>query len=265
MPINERTANRDYAKPAATNLLSEDVERLRSALDGIDNDVAALMAAMLQRAPRESPQFTGTPTAPTPELDSNTAQIITAAYLLGMLSTETPVADGQATAGDSLRMARGNHRHPTDTTRAALNSPEFTGEPKAPTPHAADDSTKLATTAWVWLQGFVRGARTIFAGTGLTGGGNLSENRTIAVSFATQAEAEERASSEKVMSPLCTGQAITALLATQVEALAGASSSKLMTPQRTSQAIAAAVPPLVTQQVQTAVSGTAAAFSIVFG
>lgn len=35
-----------------------------------------------------------------------------------------------------------------------LNSPVFTGTPQAPTPLTADDSTKIATTAWVKLQGY---------------------------------------------------------------------------------------------------------------
>jgi hypothetical protein len=265
MPINDRTTNRDYAKPAATNLLSEDVERLRSALDGIDEDVAAMMAAMLQRAPLASPQFSGEPTAPTPELDSDTTQIITAAYLLGMLSTAVPLMDGTPSAGSSTRPAKGDHRHPTDTSRAPIVSPQFSGEPTAPTPDAADNSARLATTAWVLAQAFVRGTRTIFTGAGLTGGGDLSANRTIAPDFATQAEAEARAAADKVMSPVRTGQAITSLLATQAEALAGTSSSKLMTPERTNQAINATVPPLVTAQVQTAATSTAIAFSLVFG
>ncbi len=232
MPIDDRTSSRNYQKPAAANLLSEDVVRLRAALDAIDGDVAGLLAALPLLAPLASPGLTGTPTAPTPALDSNTQQIINAAYLLGMLSSTNPVMDGTAAVGTSTRLARGDHRHPTDTSRAPLASPAFTGTPTAPTPDVAEDSTRLATTAWVLLQAFVRGNRTVFAGAGLTGGGDLSVNRTIAADIASQAEAE-----------------------------AGSSSTKLMTPQRTNQAIAAAVPPLV----QSSVVGPAIAFSIVFG
>jgi hypothetical protein len=238
MPINDRTPNRDYAKPAAPNLLSEDVERLRSALDAIDSDVVALMTAMLLRAPLVSPQFTGTPTAPTPDPDTTTAQIITAAYLLAMFSNAAPVANGSASAGVSTRMARADHRHPTDTTRAPLDSPQLTGTPTAPTPDTADNSTKLATTAWVLAQAFVRGNRTIFTGAGLLGGGDLSANRTLAPDFATQAEAEARAAADKVMSPVRTAQAIASLFATQPEAEARTAADRLMSPLRTAQAIA---------------------------
>lgn len=54
-------------------------------------------------------------------------------------------------------------------------------------------------------------ARTIATGTGLTGGGDLSANRTIAADVASQAEAEAGASSVKLMTPQRTAQAIAAL------------------------------------------------------
>lgn len=71
------------------------------------------------------------------------------------IGTATPLIDGTATAGVSTAAAADDHRHPTDTTRAALASPTFTGTPSLPTgttaatQSAADSSTKLATTAFV--------------------------------------------------------------------------------------------------------------------
>lgn len=54
---------------------------------------------------------------------------------------------------------------------APLASPTFTGVPKAPTPSTADNSTQIATTAYVKAQGFGSGTVTSIAtGTGLTGG-----------------------------------------------------------------------------------------------
>ena len=65
-------------------------------------------------------------------------------------STITPLMDGTAEVGtDNAEYSRGDHRHPTDTSRAPLNSPAFTGTPTAPHPEAEDDSQQLATTAWV--------------------------------------------------------------------------------------------------------------------
>jgi microcystin-dependent protein len=54
-----------------------------------------------------------------------------------------------AETGVSLAFARADHVHPTDTTRAPIASPIFIGEPQAPTPTAGDNSTNIATTAFV--------------------------------------------------------------------------------------------------------------------
>lgn len=64
-------------------------------------------------------------------------------------SDATPLVDGTASPGTLRTMARGDHRHPTDTSRAAVNSPTFTGDPKAPTPSDGDNDTSIATTAFV--------------------------------------------------------------------------------------------------------------------
>lgn len=64
-------------------------------------------------------------------------------------STATPQMDGTGSAGTSNTFSKGDHVHPTDTTRAPLNSPSFTGTPEAPTPTTGDNSTKVATTAFV--------------------------------------------------------------------------------------------------------------------
>lgn len=60
-----------------------------------------------------------------------------------------PLINGIAAAGVSLFYSRADHVHPTDVTRAPLNSPLFTGTPEAPTPNPGDNSPNLATTAFV--------------------------------------------------------------------------------------------------------------------
>jgi hypothetical protein len=65
--------------------------------------------------------------------------------------------DGTAAVGTSLLFSREDHRHPTDTSRAPLASPVFTGDPQAPTPATADNDTSIATTAFVKAQGYVTG------------------------------------------------------------------------------------------------------------
>lgn len=63
-------------------------------------------------------------------------------------TSTTPLMDGTAAIGDETKYAAGNHVHPTDTSRAPLASPTFTGTPKAPTATAGTNTTQIATTAF---------------------------------------------------------------------------------------------------------------------
>lgn len=65
-----------------------------------------------------------------------------------------PLMDGTAAHGSSEEMAPIDHVHPTDTSRAPLASPAFTGAPTAPTAAAGTNTTQIATTAFV--QGAIR-------------------------------------------------------------------------------------------------------------
>ena len=49
-------------------------------------------------------------------------------------SNTAPGMDGTAAAGIAATYSRSDHIHPTDTSRAPLNSPAFTGQPTTPTP-----------------------------------------------------------------------------------------------------------------------------------
>jgi hypothetical protein len=107
------------------------------------------------RAPLASPSLTGTPLSTTAAADTNTTQIATTAYVIGQASSTAPVVDGTATVGTSVKYARADHVHPTDTTRAAVDSQTFTGTPTLPTGTIAttqspgNNTTALATTAFV--------------------------------------------------------------------------------------------------------------------
>ena len=80
----------------------------------------AVTAAQVGAAPLASPAITGTPTAPTAPVDTNTTQIATTAFLINQASTVAPADNGTAAVGTSLRFARGDHVHNTDATRAPL-------------------------------------------------------------------------------------------------------------------------------------------------
>jgi hypothetical protein len=84
-------------------------------------------------APLASPALTGTPTVPTAAVDTSTTQAASTAFVLGQAASATPLVDGTAAVGASTRYARGDHVHPTDTTRAPLASPTFTGTVTIPT------------------------------------------------------------------------------------------------------------------------------------
>lgn len=145
------------------------------------------------RAPLASPTFTGTVTLPTGAVTSafiadgtivnadisasaavavsklapgTAAQVLTTTAGTAVwatpsagggatIGTAIPLIDGTASAGVGTTASAVDHVHPTDTSRAALASPTFTGTPVLPTgttgttQSAGDNSTKLATTAYV--------------------------------------------------------------------------------------------------------------------
>lgn len=161
MPVNDTTANRAYQKPNPSNLLSDDVERLRSALEAIDADVAALL---LTKAALASPTFTGTPAAPTAAGGTNTTQIATTAFVAAAIAALIDSAPGALNTLDELAAALGDDANFAATMtnalalKAALASPEFTGVPKAPTAAVDTNTTQLATTAFVVAQSYLKAA-----------------------------------------------------------------------------------------------------------
>lgn len=64
-------------------------------------------------------------------------------------ASTNPLMDGTATPGVQLFYAKGDHVHPTDTSRAPIDSPTFTGTPAAQTAANGTMTTQLATTEFV--------------------------------------------------------------------------------------------------------------------
>lgn len=117
---------------------------------GTNTTQAASTAFVIANAATlSSPAFTGTPTAPTAAANTNTTQLATTAFVVGQASATNPLMDGSVAIGTSLKFARADHVHPTDTSRAPLASPGFTGTPTAPTAAAGTNTTQIATTAFV--------------------------------------------------------------------------------------------------------------------
>jgi hypothetical protein len=95
-----------------------------------------------------SPSLTGTPLSTTAAADTNTTQIATTAFVVGQAGSATPLADGTAAVGTSLRYARQDHVHGTDTTRAPLASPTFTGTVTIPAGASISGFAPLASPAF---------------------------------------------------------------------------------------------------------------------
>ena len=102
-----------------------------------ESDVASLSTDLGAKAPLASPALTGSPTAPTQTTGDNSTKIATDAFVLANAAT-LPIAESSVT-----NLA-------TDlAAKAPLTSPALTGSPTAPTPLMGDNSTKIATTAFV--------------------------------------------------------------------------------------------------------------------
>ena len=91
------------------------------------NRTAWLKGQVELRAPTASPQFTGIPIAPTATQDTNTSQLATTAFMLAQASSISPAMNGTAAAGGSLRYARADHVHPSDTGKLGTAGGDLSG------------------------------------------------------------------------------------------------------------------------------------------
>ena len=119
---------------------------------------AATKAYVDTRAPLASPVFTGNPSAPTAAVGDNDTTLATTAFVTravgsGGTGTFVRIVGDTMTGFLTLNAGPTANLHAATKayvdTRAPLASPLFTGDPRAPTPAAADNDTSIATTAWV--------------------------------------------------------------------------------------------------------------------
>lgn len=119
-----------------------------------------------------SPAFTGTPTTATIARATSSTALATAEFVIKNLANSTeilPVVDGTASQGTSTYGARVDHIHPTDTSRVAAHSGSasdlgLSGTCTVPTQSVADNSTKIASTAYADAAGssFPSGTKLLF-------------------------------------------------------------------------------------------------------
>src|SRR5215472_503242 len=103
------------------------------------NDVSAVGGALLA-----SPQFTGSPTAPTPVAGDNSTNIATTAFVAHALSTAAVTSFNTRTGAVTLTLA-----DVTGVGGAPLASPNFSGVPTVPTASVGTATTQAASTAFV--------------------------------------------------------------------------------------------------------------------
>ena len=109
------------ASGGTTKILAQDASHVVSARDLLaadvpniaESQVTSLVSDLALKAPLASPALTGTPTAPTAAVDTNTTQIADTAFVIGQAAAATPLVEsGSGAVGTSTRFARGDHVHP---------------------------------------------------------------------------------------------------------------------------------------------------------
>lgn len=130
----------------------------------IDNELIAVASAISSKADSNSPTFTGTPLAPTPDSSSNNTQIATTAFVKSVAAGSTTITGAtinNSTIGQTTAAAGAFTTLTADgvavvtlsatqtLSNKTLSSPTLTGTPTAPTAIAGTNTTQVATTEFV--------------------------------------------------------------------------------------------------------------------
>jgi hypothetical protein len=138
----------------------------------------------------------------TEAVDTNNTELATTAFVVGQAGSATPLVDGTAAVGTSLRYARQDHVHGTDTTRAPLASPTFTGTVTIPAGASISGFAPLASPAFTGTPSLPTGTTAVTQ----TAGNNTTAVATTAFvtaavpAFGAQADINEPLSSTKAAS-----------------------------------------------------------------
>jgi hypothetical protein len=146
--------------------------------------------------------LSGGGTTTTSATDNNSTSIASTAFVLGQASATSPLVNGTVAVGSSFRYARQDHVHPTDTTRAPLNSPTFTGSVTIPS-GASIAGYLTAATAAATYPTQTGGSASGTWGINITGSASSAATATTASSCSGNAASATTASS-------CSGNAATA-------------------------------------------------------
>ncbi len=139
------------SSPAALDTLNE----LAAALGNDPNFATTMTNALAAKAPLASPALTGNPTAPTQALGNNSTRLATTAFVQAAIAALVASSPAALDTLNELAAALGNDPNFATTMTNALAAkaptanPVFTGAPVAPTQAVGNNSTRIATTAFV--------------------------------------------------------------------------------------------------------------------
>lgn len=107
--------------------ITGDIQSLATTVEGVLL-TKSTVAEVALKAPINSPTFTGTPLLTSnPAADDNSTKIASTAFVVNQASSTLPLINGSAAVGISLKYARADHVHPSDTSKANLSGATFTG------------------------------------------------------------------------------------------------------------------------------------------
>lgn len=137
----------DEAVNSAGHTFTDRLGQTRKTYKGIEAEASLYAADAATSASNAATSATGA--ANSASAAAASAEAAETALLNLESNDESIQMDGAQSAGARSTVARGDHRHPTDTSRAPLDSPDFTGTPTAPTASPGTNNTQLATTEFV--------------------------------------------------------------------------------------------------------------------
>jgi hypothetical protein len=213
------------AETAETNAEAAEVAAAAHAADASASEGAAA-ASEIAAALSASNASTSETNAANSASAAATSAANAAAAVQAAAANDAPLMNGVAAVGVGTQWAREDHVHPTDTSRAPLASPTFTGVPAAPTAAPGTNTTQLATTAFVAAAVTGGGAPTSADYLVRTADAGLSAERVVTdtasvtwdwatgsqakanLAFASQADAEGGSATDKALNALRVLQSI---------------------------------------------------------
>lgn len=154
-----QTANRrfvtDAEKTGYAAQASAAITTIRGGVAADYDTMAKIVTAMLLLAAKDSPALTGTPTAPTAAIGTNSTQIANTSFVQAAIAALVASSPAALDTLNELATALGNDPNFATTItnalalKAPLASPTLSGTPTAPTAPTATNTLQIANTAFV--------------------------------------------------------------------------------------------------------------------